>query len=364
MKIVYLIDHLRGDGAQKGLVELVESLAPRGHQQTVVCLNDSWDDQLLDKLRRAKADLRIVGKISLSGGYGLISLYFWLKRCRFDVAITWLFFSDLAGVTVVKWARIPRIIVSLQARNIHYGVIRRRLARAAIQAANAVVLNSTYVKEFAIAECGAQPDRLFIIPNGIRVDEYLNPIDQSALRTQMRLPPEGKILGSVGRLTRQKGYDVLLKAFSMLPDRSSHLLIFGDGEEESKLRTLSAELELQNRIHFVGYRHDLNSILGALDLYVHASRFEGMPHAIVEAMAAGRPIVATRVDGNRELIDDGVHGWLVPPDDPSALAKTIQEVLNHPEEANRRAGAARERIAKYFTLDTMTNAWEQLLLAR
>ena len=100
-----------------------------------------------------------------------------------------------------------------------------------------------------------------------------------------------------------------------------NLVVFGAGEEEASLRTLALKLGLESRVRFAGYRRDLPSLLGALDLYVDPARFEGMPNALLEAMAAACPIVATAVDGNRELIEDGKHGWLGTAGGPSVLSR-------------------------------------------
>jgi glycosyltransferase involved in cell wall biosynthesis len=98
-----------------------------------------------------------------------------------------------------------------------------------------------------------------------------------------------------------------------------------------------------------------------LDIYVHPARFEGMPNALLEAMGAGCPIVASAVDGNRELIEDGVHGWLVPPDDATALSEAVQAALSDPEQARRRGLAGKQRAVEHYDTDRMVLAWEGLM---
>lgn len=364
MKVVYFIDNLRADGTQRVLTQLAEGLASRGHEQTVVCLNDSWDKALVASLRRIPTEVRIVGKAALASGYGFLSIWRWLRHERFDVAVTMLFFSDVIGRVLARWGGVPRVISSLRARNVHYSSLQRWLVRATIGLADAVVINSSYLRDFAAVEEGVQPDHIFVIPNGVCAEDYAKPICQGLLRAELGLPPDGQMVGSVGRLTWQKGFDVLLRAFSLLPHQDFNLLIFGVGREEAKLRALAAKLSLQKRVHFAGYRRDVPCLLGALDLYVHPARFEGMPNALLEAMAATRPIIASSADGNQELIEDGTHGWLVPPNDPVTLAKTIQEALSDPAEARRRAAAARQRVATHFSVEAMVMAWERLLMGR
>jgi glycosyltransferase involved in cell wall biosynthesis len=364
MNIVYFIDHLRPDGSQTVLRQLVEGMGARGHDQMVICLNDSWDGNLVERLRTAGADVRIVGKMALAGGYGLLSMWSWLRSAQFDVAITLLFVSDVVGRVLAGMAGVPRIITSLQTRNVDYTSLQRWIVRATMRSADAVVINNSNNREFAIAAEGARPDRIVFIPNGVCVEDYTKPIDQAALRTDMGLLPNSKVMGSVGRLTWQKGFDVLLHAFSLVAHEDLNLLIFGVGEEEARLRALAAKLTLQARVHFAGYRRDVPHVLGALDLYVHSSRFEGMPIALLEAMAAACPIVASSVDGNRDLIEDGVHGWLVPPENPVILARTIQEALNDLDEARRRAAAARQRVLTHFNIESIVVAWEKLIMGR
>ena len=141
-------------------------------------------------------------------------------------------------------------------------------------------------------------------------------------------------------------------------------MLAGKGEDEAKLRTQARALGIEGRVHFAGYRRDVPRLLGGLDLYTQPSRFEGMSLAILQAMAASCPIVATAVDGTRELIVDGMHGWLIPPEDAPALAGAIQAALNDPGEAKRRGAAAHQRVLDQFSVGAMITAWENMLLQR
>ncbi len=359
MKIVYFIDHLRGDGTQRVLVQLVEGLHTRGHRQAVVCLNESWDESIRGGLTATGAEVRILRKAALVSGVGLVSTWRWLKREKVDVAVTFLFAADVIGRTLAHLAGVPRIVSSLRARNVQYASWQRWLVRYTMRWVDAVVLNSNSYRDFATEIEGAPRDRIYIIPNGVRISRERT-IPRAVLRSQMGLPPDAPLIGSAGRLTFQKGFDILIQAFATIENHLVHLLIFGTGEEEGRLRAQAHRLVVQDRVHFLGYREDLPCLLSALDLYVHSARWEGMPNAVLEAMAAGCPIVATMVDGTRDLIEDGTHGWLVPVEEASAVARAIESALDDHDEAHRRAEAARVHTSN-FTMELMVNSWECIL---
>jgi glycosyltransferase involved in cell wall biosynthesis len=229
--------------------------------------------------------------------------------------------------------------------------------------ADVVVLNSYQLRDFALQFESASPDRLVIIPNGVVIDNYCQPYTREYLFGEFGVSQADFVIGSAGRMTYQKGFDLLLDAVARIPDRRVQLLLVGEGEDEPTLRQRAAKNGLNGSVHFTGYRRDLPRLLGALDLYVQPSRFEGMPNALLEAMAAGCPVIASAVDGIIEMVLDGYCGWLTPPEDSRALADTISMALSNPAEAHRQGGAARRRVGISFTLDQMVGRWEKVLYA-
>jgi len=342
------------------LVELVDGLAARGHEQAVVCLGYGWEGGLVEHLKKAGVEVFLVGKAGVLGGYGLLFCWRWLRRGRFDVAVTMLFVSDVVGRAMAWAVGIPRIISSLRARNCEHSWWKRGFARGTMRWADAVVLNSKTFCDYAIAIEGVPADRLQVIPNGVHPVD-LKQAERPALLREWGLIPSACVVGSVGRLSRQKGFDLLIQAVAMLGRQDLHLLLAGKGEEEEALRRLASAEGLARRVHLIGYRRDVSRLLGALDLYVQPSRYEGMPNALLEAMVARRPIVAAAVDGICDLIEDGVHGWLVPPEDVPALAQAIEKALSNPTEAQRRAAEAQRRAITHFTIGAMVSAWERVL---
>ena len=361
MKIVYFIDHLRPDGAQFVLKRLVANMHRRGHTQLVICLNDSWDETFRQELIQAGAQVHIVGKLALLLGYGWWSTYRLLRRQQCDVVVTILFVADVLGRLLAHAARVPRIVTSLQTHDVNYAWWQRRCVRFTMPWANRVVLCSNTFRDFAMQGEGATSAQLITIPNSIELADYAWPIDRVALRAELGVQPDEVLVGSVGRLVPQKGFDILLRAFALIARPNVRLYIAGVGSSAEELRNLMLELNLQDRVCFAGYRRDVPRLMQCFDVYAHASRFEGLPIVVLEAMASGCPVVATAVDGTCELIEDGVQGWLVPPEQPGLLAEAIQAALDDAAEARRRAGLARQHVAQQFSEEATMRLWENTL---
>jgi glycosyltransferase involved in cell wall biosynthesis len=252
------------------------------------------------------------------------------------------------------------VITSIRSRNQHYTALQRVLVRLTMPLADVVVLNGAHAHDFAIHVEGARPERIRLIPNGIDI-VHAPILATNGLCSLLNLPASSRLVGSLGRLSYEKGHDQLVAAFALLGDQSVHLVLIGDGNEREQLRLQAELLGIAARVHFIGQRQDAKELISDLAVFVHPSRQEGMSNALLEAMAAGRPIVATAIDGNRELISDGIHGWLVPPEDPGALAQAIRSALENPVEAQRRGMAAQARAAQAFSMSAMVDAWERVL---
>jgi glycosyltransferase involved in cell wall biosynthesis len=174
------------------------------------------------------------------------------------------------------------------------------------------------------------------------------------------LPNGRPSIGIVGRLTDQKGHSDALKAVALVNRvRTAHLLVLGTGPLEAELRTEAAALEIGDKVHFLGWREDVTTILPHLDLLLSASLWEGFPTVLLEAMAKGTPVVATDVSGSRELVVNGETGILTPPEDPERLAESILTLLNDPALASNMAATARENV-RLFTIQNTARQYEQI----
>jgi glycosyltransferase involved in cell wall biosynthesis len=176
--------------------------------------------------------------------------------------------------------------------------------------------------------------------------------------------PHHEVIVTIGRLDPQKGYGCLLRAFrQVLGQREqARLLVIGAGPEAPELRALAEELGVAEKVIFAGERTDGPLLASLARLYVQPSLFEGTPNALMEAMAAGVPVVATAVDGVPEIVTHGVSGWLVPPNEPAALAEAVLGALRDTQEAETVGRRGREMMLKEFDTATMISRYEAQFL--
>lgn len=209
-----------------------------------------------------------------------------------------------------------------------------------------------------IAPC----EKFVSIHSGVDLARFTAPHPDPAMaRKLFGLSPDCLVVGSVGRLEPVKGYDILLRAGGLLRARQPKVrfLLAGEGEEASRLKRLANEFRIDDRVIFLGWQQEILDVLSALDLFVLPSRNEGMGRTIVQAMAMGKPIVATRVGGIPEVLGEGEAGLLVPPDDPVELASAIEQLLTDRELARTMAEAGKRRAPAY-SADKMVASIESL----
>ena len=210
---------------------------------------------------------------------------------------------------------------------------------------------SASTRDFLVRERFVPESRVRLIWNGAPLDEFgAGSTDAArALRRELGLRDVDLVIGIVGRLSAQKDHRTLLDAaarlFPAVPE--ARLLIVGDGDLLPALRSQAQALGIADRVVFAGHRSDIPTVLAALDVFCIASTYEGTPLALFEAMAAGRAIVSTAVDGCREVLEDGVTGLLAPPADPAALAEALRRVAVAPDLRARLADSAQKASLRY-----------------
>lgn len=227
-----------------------------------------------------------------------------------------------------------------------------------------MVAVSKEVYQAEVQRSGIDPKKVTMIPSGVQVQRFIDPDPASTeqLREAWGIQPRTHLIGTVGRFVPPKGHTYLLDAIvrlqSQFPDVKT--LVVGDGALLRPMEEKAQALGLSDAVVFTGIRRDVPEILALLDVFVLPSLWEGLPIALLEAMAAGLPVVATRVGGVPEVVEDGVTGLLVPPRDPDALAEAITRLLRDPDLRCKMGQAGRERVESEFSVEKMVRKTETL----
>jgi glycosyltransferase involved in cell wall biosynthesis len=296
----------------------------------------------------------------------LFRLTRYVMKVKPAIVHSFLFRANILARIAASLARVPLVISSVRVmggEKTYYHTIEKITSFMV----NHYITVSESVKAHLVRTAGIPERKITTIYNGIALN------DHSAASHAEQQPPSGlkaddRLVLTVGRLHRQKGYDVLIRAFAQVRKEYStlQLLIIGEGEEENSLKNLAKSLDLTDQVIFAGLRLDSDRIFPLAELFVLPSLWEGMPNAVLEAMAAGKPVVATDVGGVPELVLHGETGLLVPPGDPDALARAILDLCADPVKAHTMGEAGRVRVHEHFRIAAMiekTDGLYQKLLA-
>lgn len=319
----------------------VEILPARRH--SVVALPLFIAEML--RLRRALLDVADKYEINVIQTHLLRVMDFLvlsLKLSR-DVAVFWTFHNALFTLRREHLPRYPWLLGPKQAAF-------RMLYRATARWVNGYVAISDGVREAVLNTFGAVAGKVVVISNCVDVQRYTRPVDRAAIRSRLGLPADAQVAALVATFKTQKGHRYLIEAAPAVVARfpQLHILLIGDGELHDELIALAAAAGMADHIHFLGLRQDIPDLLAASDCFVLPSLWEGLPMALIEAMAAGLPVIATAVSGSQEVIVDGESGLLIPPADVPALEAALLRLLSEPEYAARLGQAAQTRVDLHF----------------
>lgn len=238
---------------------------------------------------------------------------------------------------------------------------KRRLINPLLaHAATRIVSVSHDLKRHMVGE-GLPAARIDVVHNGIEVGPPRIPATAAALRHELGIPADAIVVGTVARLDPVKHLQTLLEAVATVGARGRPVvaLVVGDGPERGRLESEARSRGLSGEVHFLGHRDDARRYLQAMDIYVNSSVSEGISLTILEAMAAGLPVIATAVGGTPEIVDDAV-GRLVPGRDAAALADAIALLAIHADTRGSLGAAARSRVVERFTIESMVNRYFDL----
>ncbi len=291
------------------------------------------------------------------------------RRLRPDIVHTHTAKAGALGRVAAWAARVPVRIHTFHGHVLNGyfspGVTRGVVAaeRALARLTDRLVTVSPRLRTELLAMGVGRPEQFDVVPLGLDLGRFRQPrVPSSLMRLSLGAARRAPLLGIVGRLVPIKDHATLFAALALLPSgpQAPHLVVVGDGEEREPLERLAATLALDTRIHFLGWRRDLETILPELDVVICASKNEGTPVALIEAMAAGVPALSTDVGGVGDLIVHGKTGWLVPPGDPSSMAQAIQRLLRDDGLRARLAAAGRTVALEEYDVTRLIPRVERL----
>lgn len=337
---------------------LAGALSPERFRSVVCLFSSGW---LQDRCLAQGLETHVIpinGMFDRTWGR---EFYAFLKTSRASVVHAHEFTANTYGALVARLAGIP-VVATIHGKSYYGEQLKRRLAYRLTSRIGRTVAVSENLKEFIISNIGISPDRIRVIYNGVPDFEQPRSEDEVALRKELRIFPDQQIVGVIGSLYPVKGHTYLLQAIpSILKTHRNAVFVFaGRGELEAELTRQACDLRIQDHVRILGFRNDVANLLGIVDVFVLPSLSEGLSVAILEAMVAEKPVVASHVGGNPELVVDGETGYLVPPMNPSALSTSIVALLGDEGLRVKMGEAGRKRVTKLFSLSAMVQQYERL----
>ena len=372
-RVFFLVDSLEIGGTETQAVELALRLDPARYAVTLGCLR--MRGPLLAKLEVSTVSVMEWdargGVNSPAGIYQIARLGRFLRRNRFDVAHMHDLWSNLMGIPAAWLARVPVIISSRRdlAHLAWYTPRRRKILRYLQSLSSAVLVNSGQIREQLVREDGFRWESIRVVHNGIDLDRF------SRFVPERERPFPGlencTLIACTGNMHSDiKGHPTLIEAAQHICPKFPQVkfVLIGDGERRTEFESKVSEAGLQPNFLFLGSRQNVSEILACCDMAVLPSQAEGFSNALLEYMAMGLPTVATDVGGNSEVIENGLNGLLVKPNDPATLADAISSLLADPHFASQLGAAAQERVRRHFDLGqlifNMDALYTELLQAR
>mgnify|MGYP000468684849 CR=1 FL=1 len=371
IKLCLLIDVLEDikGGAEKQIYELIKRIDKTKFKIYLFILHQKKIPYVIQKLLYEN-DTQIEVK-----GIGIKRIYDWkgvyegfkfikfLKEKKIDILITYHFASDIWGTVFGRLANVSIIISNRRDAGFWRNKFHILAYRMVNRWVKKIVVVSKAVEKMVIEEEGVCRRKIELIYNGVDLEKFEIDVDIFSKKRELGIPSKSKVVGCVGNLTPVKGHKFLIEAASQIIKKNPyvHFLFIGDGPLKRNLISLTSQLYLQNNIHFLGKRNDVNELLKIMDVCVLPSLSEGLSNALLEYMASGKPVIATEVGGNTEVIEHGVNGILVPPNDSKSLEEEILYLLTNEEFARMLGKRARETVEKKFNMEEQVRYTENFL---
>ncbi len=366
INILFLVLSLDVGGTERHIINLATHLNRDKFNLIICCFHDlgSIGKQFVSNKDGTSVYSGLIrSKYDLSG---ILRIYQIIKKEKIHILYTINSpLTQLWGTLLAKLSGIDVFITRVTiTKPLFHGKRRKIINRLMLPFVSKVIAQADIHKEYLIEEDGIRKEKIEVVYNGVDLDKFSEPVDVTEFRQSLGIGVSDPVIGILARLSPEKGHPVFLMAAKKIvtefPD--TRFLIVGDGKEREKLESLAGELDIESNVNFLGSRKDIPRILSIIDIAVLSSNIETVSNAVLEYMAASRPVIATNAGSTANLVDDGKTGFLISCGDYEALAAAALTLLRDRQRAREMGEKGRERVRDNFTISKMTASYESLFL--
>lgn len=357
MNILFLnsLDKVKWGGGEKWMILAGKGLTDRGHNVTIACQRGSVIEQKSQEMKLSIFHFNISADIAF---WKKIPLKSFLIKNNIDVLICCQNKDVKIGARAARSIGIKAIFARQGVQNLSN---KKKYIVPFTKYIDGIITNTSSIKNIYEGFGWFPKNFIHMIYNGVKLPEDITPID---LRQTYNLDEKSKLIFTAGRLDYQKGFDLLIDVAVMAKQQNQNwqIIIAGKGKLKNHLVSLSEKNKVSDMIHFIGFSDQVSSLLAFADVFVLPSRFEGMPNALLEAMAMHKACVATKVNGSPELVENGVSGFLVESENVSQLFDKLDKLLSNENLRKSMGVKAHLRVENHFSIPTMIDNLENLFL--
>ncbi len=358
-RVLHLIETSEPGGAETVLAYIASNLDPTRYRSLVCVLEEGW---LTDHLRTLGIPYVVIENRRSYDPVFLYELVKLIRREKISLMHSHEFMMTVYGSVASKLTGVP--LIGTVHGKVYYPDKRRRILafRFAVSLCAKMIAVSDDLHRYLVDTLNFNPHKVMTLHNGIDLERFIAGSSRDELRRQFSIPSDALVAGTAGSLFKVKGLEYLLEAARELNNHYPNFLLFiaGEGDQKEALEEKAKELNIGDTVRFLGFYDNIPNLLDAIDVYVCSSLSEGLSLSILEAMAMSKPVVATDVGGNREIIMPDDSGYLVPPCDQSSLAGKISELFDSSDVRERFGRRGREIVEERFSLEKMVRNYEGL----
>jgi glycosyltransferase involved in cell wall biosynthesis len=361
LRLLCMLDELDIGGTEQQILELVRGIDRDRFEPMVCCFRHGRKAQEIADL--GVPVFQVAKSHKLDAGI-ILRIAKLLREHRIDILQTYLWTANTWGRVAARMAGTPVVVASERNVDIWEQSYKRLIGGYLAGATDKIIANSEAVREYLLGRGGLAPEKVVRIYNGVNFERFEKPFDPLERRRELGMPNNALLAGVVARVEPAKDHDTLLHALASVREETSnlHLAVVGDGRQTERLTALAHELGIGDRVHFTGFRTDAAEWIRTFDFSVLSSVKEGLSNTVIESMAAGKPVIATAVGGNPEVIVEGETGFLLPPRQPELFGAAIANLVAHPAKIRELGAASKIRVESLFSVEKMVDNTSNLYL--